>query len=147
MTPRPTAWMLESSDDRMVKVQRDDYDELLVRWVCGQSFCFTPSQLEQAVAHVEDLAPLDVWLRMRDVDNDDFVVKVVNGRLHARGGAFASDTGDVEWSELRELVAPPPAMGTPYTEPPSSGTTTSEVEWSTAPAPAKRSRLRRLLRR
>lgn len=131
MTPTPIMWALASSDERMATVRLDgESDELYVTWLCGEKHAFTRELLERAIAHVEDLAPLDVWLRMRDVDEDDFVVKVTNGRLQAKGGAFSSDTGDVEWSELRELIAPPPAMGTPY-----------------EPEPAAPSRLRRLLRR
>jgi hypothetical protein len=120
VTPTPTAWEIESSDEAMVQVARAS-DSLEVTWICGDTFRFGREQLGEAIAHAEDLAPLDVWLRLHDLRGASFVVKVANGRLLAQTGAFGLAGGHVEWSELRELLAPPaPAAAAtegPWAEP------------------------------
>ena len=96
---------IDTHDGREVGVRADLYDLVTVRWVCGDKRSFRKGdELAGVISSLEALADQpDVWLDLRDHNNNRFVAQIVDGELYA-GDSPGTDGGSVSWKALKKAL-------------------------------------------
>lgn len=112
MSAVATAWAVEGSEGRKLKVAREREGEVKITWLCGDVVILDDDQITEAIANLELLAPHGVWLQLHDHNDGDFVACLVNGQLYADASAdYEIDVDDaphVPWADVKALLAPEP---------------------------------------
>lgn len=95
-----------ASDWGEVGVRAESGDQIVVKWLCGETRTFDREQLRGIIDDLELLQQYpDVWFEGRDAYGSRFAARVLDGRFYADSVPRQTDGGScVPWKALRKAL-------------------------------------------
>lgn len=101
-----------ANNGKELKVERAG-DDVVVTWLCGGTRTFTGDDLTAAIAHLEQLARVGVWMQAHDSRGTAYAARVEKGRLYAGDDVPSAGDEYLSWRAFKAAVGvkpdkPPP---------------------------------------